>query len=52
MPDWMADAWVELAAMVADGSVDMTTSAVSDLTGGAPRTFDQFSSDFASVFTG
>ncbi len=52
MPDWMADAWIELAAMVAEGKVDMTTSAVSDLTGESPGSFDQFSRDLASVFTG
>ncbi len=52
MPDWMAAAWVELAAMVADGGVDMTTSTVSDLTEKSPITFDQFANDFKSVFTG
>jgi NAD(P)H dehydrogenase (quinone) len=42
LPAGFADDVAALTAGVADGSLAATTSAVHDLTGQAPRTFDQF----------
>jgi NAD(P)H dehydrogenase (quinone) len=42
LPAWFADDVAALSGEVADGSLAATTSAVRDLTGRAPRTFDQF----------
>ncbi len=51
MPDWMADGWVAIAMMISTGAADMVTPMVQEITGKEPRSFDEFASDFAEVFT-
>ncbi|MFF0623734.1 SDR family oxidoreductase [Streptomyces sp. NPDC004296] len=42
LPDWFADDLLQLYADMAAGSMSGVTTAVRDLTGRAPRTFDEF----------
>lgn len=50
MPGEIADAWVQLAGMVAMGGADMVTPNVKEITGVAPRSFDQFARENAAAF--
>jgi uncharacterized protein YbjT (DUF2867 family) len=47
VPDWLADALIELHAFSASGGGDVTTPVVSDLARKQPFTFDEFARDFA-----
>ena len=50
MPDWMADGWAKIALMVSTGAASKVTNAVQEITGQAPRSFDQFARDYAEAF--
>lgn len=50
MPDWMADGWAKIALMVSTGAASKVTNHVQEITGQAPRSFDQFASDYAKAF--
>jgi uncharacterized protein YbjT (DUF2867 family) len=48
----IADGFGELAEGFTDGFADLTTDSVQQLAGHAPRSFDEFASDFRSAFGG
>lgn len=50
MPDWMADGWAKIALMVSTGAASTVTNHVQEITGQAPRSFDQFARDYAKAF--
>ncbi len=52
MPDWRADAWVNLGGMIAMGKADMATPAVKDILGREPHNIDQFAAEYAQAFRG
>ncbi len=49
-PEWMADAYVDLADWYASGHGDKPTPVLGELLGRAPRTFDQFLADNLTSF--
>ena len=50
MPELSAAAWVQLGGMIAQGAASMLTPFVQEITGTAPRSFDQFAKEYAGVF--
>lgn len=52
MPDWLADAWVQLSLMISEGGAEKVTNNVKDVTGKEPRSFDQFARSHAQAFEG
>jgi uncharacterized protein YbjT (DUF2867 family) len=52
LPDWLADALLELTLHLASGRDVEVTDAVERITGKKPRPYDQFARDFAAAFGG
>lgn len=52
MPDWFADALLELFAVWKAGHGELVTPVVSDVARKQPITFDEFARDYAPVFGG
>ncbi len=50
MPDYVADAWLEVYQMISTGAANMTVNTVKDVTGSEARDFGQFARDYKSVF--
>jgi uncharacterized protein YbjT (DUF2867 family) len=50
LPDWLADALLELTLHVASGRDVEVTDAVERITGKKPRAYDQFARDYAAAF--
>ena len=51
-PELTADIMVQLYTMISEGKADMVSPAASEILGREPRSFDQFSRDFAPMFKG
>jgi uncharacterized protein YbjT (DUF2867 family) len=51
-PEWIVDGYIELNAGFEAGFADTTTDGVQKLAGHAPRSFEDFASDFAAVWGG
>lgn len=51
MPEWIAEAYVELNRGFEDGFADMPTDAVEKLSGHPARSFEQFARDFQDAFS-
>jgi uncharacterized protein YbjT (DUF2867 family) len=52
MPDFIVQGFAELATGFESGFADLTNDSVQQLAGHAPRSFDQFASDFKGAFAG
>jgi uncharacterized protein YbjT (DUF2867 family) len=52
MPEWLADALLELYAEWSANKADAITSVIQDVTGIPPRTFDTFAKEFTQMFGG
>jgi uncharacterized protein YbjT (DUF2867 family) len=52
IPDWIAKGYQELSEGFSDNFANSTTNNVELLTGHKARSFEQFATDFAQVFTG
>ena len=52
LPEWIARGYLELDEGFADNFANSVTENIPNLTGHPARSFDQFASDFAHVFTG
>ncbi len=50
MPDYVADAWLQVYQMISTGAANMTVNTVKDVTGSEARDFGQFARDYKSVF--
>jgi uncharacterized protein YbjT (DUF2867 family) len=50
-PDWQADGLVEDYAHYRRGEAEAVTSGVQDATGKAPRSFEEFTRDYAAMFS-
>lgn len=50
VPEWSADALIDLQRLYREGGASRVTSAVEDITGRKATTFDQFLKDHASAF--
>jgi uncharacterized protein YbjT (DUF2867 family) len=51
-PDWYADAMVKLFEMLSAGAGAGVSNTVQEVTGKAPRAFDDFARDYADAFKG
>ena len=51
LPPWFADAYVEYGEAYASGWGDFTTDDVAKVVGHAPRSINEFATDFVEVFT-
>jgi uncharacterized protein YbjT (DUF2867 family) len=52
LPEWLADALLELYAIWGSGKASGVSDSFEKITGKKPRAFDVFAKDFASVFAG
>ena len=52
MPDYVADAWLQVYQMISTGAANMTVNTVKEVTGREARDFSQFARDYKSVFVG
>jgi len=50
MPEWSADALLDLQRLYREGKASLVTDAIERLTGRKPITFDQFAHDYAFAF--
>lgn len=50
LPEFYADALIEVSRAYRDGGVDTATSTVRDLTGREPNTFEQFVREHRAAF--
>lgn len=50
IPEWVVDGFVELASGFENNFANVTTDGVRKLSGRAPRSFEQFATDFADVW--
>ena len=50
-PEWFADALVDLYRYYTTGQAGVVTTAVKDVTGRDPISFDQFARDYAALLT-
>ena len=50
-PEWQADGLVEDYAHYRRGEAEAVTSGVRDATGKAPRSFEEFTRDYAAMFS-
>jgi len=52
MPDWYAEAMVKLFEVLSAGAGAGVSNTLQEVTGEAPRTFDDFARDYAEAFKG
>ena len=52
VPDWMADALIEIYRTYAKGSGERVSNTVLEVSGSEPRSVAQFASDYSSALVG
>jgi uncharacterized protein YbjT (DUF2867 family) len=50
MPDWRAEALIDLCQTYANGEASMVTSAVQEITGTVPNSFEKFAAEYKNSF--